>query len=152
LVEVHIALGEAGRTQHGLAVTYPAVHCNVSEERDVPGEFDLVECVFQLHSSGRPWDKSADAVDWVATAVGVPAHFLAVQFGHSAWYAKGPVTVLAPAALGAPGWTVSLVGREGTPIMIGTVGRPLAEGEEFTLPVTDLIVGGVPRDEHDAGA
>lgn len=130
----------------GLAVTSPTINWSVWEEREVPGEFDLTECVFQLHSSGRPWDKSADEVDWVATAVGAPVHFVAVQFGQSAWHAKGPITVRAPAALDDPGWTVSLAGRDGAPIMIGQVGRPLAQGEAFTLPVTDVIVGGVSRD------
>ena len=30
--------------------------------------------------------------------------------------------------------------------MTGKVGRPLADGEEFALPVTDWVVGGVKRD------
>lgn len=111
----------------------------------MPDEFDLTEYVFQLHISGRPWDKSAEEVDWVTTAVGAPVHFIAIQFGQSAWYAKGPITVRAAAALDDPGWTVSLADRDGAPIMIGTVGRPLAQGEAFTLPVTDIIVGGVSR-------
>lgn len=107
-------------------------------------EPEVREYVFQLHRSGRPWDKRADEVDWAATAVGERVRFAAVHFGQGAWYAKGPVVVKAPEALSDAGWTVSPLGRVGdVPTITGNVGRALAEGEEFALPVTDVIVGGI---------
>jgi len=106
-------------------------------------EPEVNEFVLRLHRSGRPWDKRADEVDWDETAVGRPVPFGAVQFGTSAWYATGPVTITATEPLTEPAWTVSRPGE--TPTIIGDVGHALAEGETFTLPVTDVIIGGVKR-------
>lgn len=102
------------------------------------------EYVFQLHRSGRPWNKRPDEVDWNATAVGRPERFVAVQFGVSAWYARGPVTVTAPEAIEAPAWTVRAT-DETTPTMSGEVGHRLGAGERFDLPVTGMLVGAIPR-------
>lgn len=99
------------------------------------------EYIFRLHRSGRPWDKRADEVDWNATAVGEPVRFNAVQSGMT-WYAAGPVIVKAPESLADAGWTV--LSRPGeVPIFVGKVGRPLVAGEDFALPVTDAVIGGV---------
>ncbi len=75
------------------------------------------EYIFQLHRSGRPWDKRGDEVNWDAIAVGVPVPFKAVQFGISAWCATGPVVAKAPEALADAGWTVS-AGLGEVPIMV----------------------------------
>ena len=87
-----------------------------------------------------------DEVDWAATQVGAPVPFHAVQFGRSAWYADGPVTLVASEGLERPAWTV-WPGDEPAegPTMTGEVGHPLAAGESFDLPATGVIVGGVPR-------
>lgn len=101
---------------------------------------------FQLHRSGRPWHMRPDEVDWAATQVGGPVSFQAVQFGRSAWYAQGPVTVVAAGALDSPAWTVwpAHEPAEG-PAMTGEVGHALAAGDSFDLPVTGMIIGGVLR-------
>jgi hypothetical protein len=101
------------------------------------------EWLFQLHRTGRPWDKKADEVDWEESAVGEAVRFTAIRFGTGAWYAQGPVVIKAPEPLADPAWTVSSRIGE-TPLMSGRVGHALAEAEEFILPVTDAIVGGVP--------
>jgi hypothetical protein len=112
----------------------------------VPEDHELREYVFRLHRSGRPWDKRPDEVDWEATAVGSPVRFRAVQFGASAWYAQGPVSVSAPEALDDPAWTVwPADAADEAPTMTGDVGHPLAAGDQFALPVTGVIVGGVAR-------
>lgn len=104
------------------------------------------EYVFRLHRAGRPWDKRPDEVDWDATAVGSPVRFRTVQFGTSAWYARGPVTVTAAENLEKPAWTVWPADAvEEWPTMTGDVGHALAKGDEFALPVTGVIVGGVAR-------
>jgi hypothetical protein len=101
---------------------------------------------FRLHRSGRPWDNRPDEVDWDATAVGTPVRFSAIQFGESAWYARRAVTVTASEALKNPAWTVwSAEANEYLPTMTGDVGRPLEKGEQFALPVTGVLVGGVAR-------
>jgi hypothetical protein len=102
--------------------------------------------VFQLHHSAQPWGKRADEVDWAATAVGEPIRFTAVLFGRGAWYAKGPVIATASEDLADAGWTVFLEGEVEAPTIAGHVGRTLSEGDEFTLPITDVIVGGMSRD------
>jgi hypothetical protein len=102
----------------------------------------VTQWLFQLHRSGRPWDKRADEVDWAATAVGNPVQFEAVQFGHGAWYARGPVAVVAAEDLDDPAWTVSR-SQGGIPLMTGRVDHALVKGQTFALPVTDGIVGGV---------
>ena len=106
---------------------------------------EVREYIFRLHRSGRPWDKRGDEVDWDSIAVGAPVRFTAVQFGQSAWYAQGPVTVRALESFEDAGWTVSADTAE-VPVLVGNVGRPLTKGEEFALPVTDTIVGGVLRE------
>lgn len=112
----------------------------------MPTDDELTEYVFRLHRSGRPWDERPDEVDWKATAVGSPVGFRAVQFGTSAWYAPGPVTITAPEDLENPAWTVWRADAvEKSPTMTGDVGHPLAKGDEFALPVTGVMVGGVPR-------
>lgn len=74
-----------------------------------------------------------------------------MQFGQSAWYAPGPVTVSAPEALEHAAWTVWPADTaEESPTMTGDVGYPLAPGDEFALPVTGVIVGGVARPERPA--
>jgi hypothetical protein len=105
---------------------------------------DRREYMFRLHRSGRPWDKRPDEVDWEATAVGQPVKFIAVQFGASAWYAPGPVTVTAPEALENPAWTVQAA-DEATPTMTGQVGHRLVAGGRFDLPVTGMLVGAILR-------
>jgi hypothetical protein len=103
----------------------------------------LRKYVFRLHRAGRPWDKRPDEVDWDAAAVGSPVRFRAVQFGTSAWYARGPVTVTAAENLEKPAWTVWPADAvEESPTMTGDVGHALAKGDEFALPVTGVIVGG----------
>lgn len=110
----------------------------------MPEQPEVREYIFRLHRSGPPWGKRADEVDWDANAVGAPVRFNAALFGESGWYAQGPVTAKAPEALEEAGWTVTAaVG--GVPTIVGKVGRPLAEGEEFALPVTDVIVAGILR-------
>lgn len=102
---------------------------------------------FRLHRSGRPWHMRPDEVDWAATQVGDPVPFQAVQFGRSAWYAQGPVTLVSAEALESPAWTVwpaDEPAAEG-PTMTGEVGHALAAGESFELPATGMVVGGVPR-------
>jgi hypothetical protein len=112
----------------------------------VSTEHELREYLFRLHRSGRPWDERPDEVDWGATAVGGPVRFRAVQFGSSAWYAPGPVVITASEALQNPAWTVWRDdSADDSPTMTGDVGHALARGEEFALPVTGVIVGGVPR-------
>ncbi len=102
--------------------------------------------VFQLHREGRPWDKLPAEVDWGLSVVGPSVWFSAVQFGASAWQAVGsPVVIRATEALDDPAWSVSRAG-DAEPTMTGKVGGPLADGEEFALPVTDWVVGGVKRD------
>jgi hypothetical protein len=100
------------------------------------------EYFFRLHRSGLTADKRVDTVNWAAIAVGEPVQFNAVQFGKSGWYASGPVVVKAPEALPNAGWTVS-TGRGEMPIIVGNVGRSLDQGEDFALPVTDTVIGGV---------
>jgi hypothetical protein len=119
------------------------LQARLTEVRHRPTES---EWLFQLHSEGRPWDKRADEVEWSASAVGTPVRFIAVQVGVSGWYAKGPVTITAPRDLEDPAWTVSRGSDYRVPIMTGRVGRNLAKGDTFDLPVTDGIVGNVPRD------
>ena len=104
----------------------------------------VTEWLFQLHRSGRPWDKRADEVDWAASAVGEPVKFTALQFGVSGWQARTPVVIAAAENLDNPAWTVSRPG-DATPVMTGLVGRPLQRGEEFALPITDAVVGNVSR-------
>jgi hypothetical protein len=112
----------------------------------VPADHELREYVFRLHRSGRPWDTRPDEVDWEVTAVGSPVRFKAVHFGNSAWYAPGAVTITAPEDLENPAWTVWPVDAvEESPTMTGDVGHALTKGDEFVLPVTGVIVGGVPR-------
>lgn len=107
----------------------------------------VTQWVFQLHREGRPWDKRPDEVDWGLSAVGPPVRFPALQFGASAWLAlRSPVVIRATEPLDDPAWSVSRAG-DAEPAMTGNVGRPLADGEEFALPVADWrIVGGVQRD------
>lgn len=100
------------------------------------------EYVLQLHRSGMPWGKRADEVDWDETAVGEPVTFQAVHFGEGGWSALGPVSVAAAEALPDAAWSIS-AGARNAPLMVGYVGRPLAEGEEFCRPVGTVI--GVPR-------
>jgi hypothetical protein len=66
-----------------------------------------------------------------------------MHFGQSAWSALSPVATVASEDLPNASWSVS-AGSMDTPLFVGNVGRPLAQSEEFMLPVT--IVGGVERD------
>lgn len=100
---------------------------------------------FRLHRSGRPWDKRADEVDWDETAIGDAVLFDAFHFGVSAWYARGPVTIAAPEDVPDGAWSVSTGAQDEPPLMVGKIGRPLSAGDEFALPVSDVIVGGVAR-------
>ena len=108
-------------------------------------DYEQLEYIFRLHRSGRTWPEPPAKVDWDATAIGAPAVFTAVLAGEGAWFAPGPVSVTAPEALGNPAWTVWSVDARGLPMLYGDVGHPLAEGQEFSLPVTGGWVGGVPR-------
>ena len=107
----------------------------------------VTQWVFQLHREGRPWDRRPEEVDWGLSAVGAPVWFSALQFGASAWQAlESPVVIRATEALDDPAWSVSRAG-DTEPTMTGKVGRPLADGHEFALPVAEWrIVGGVKRD------
>lgn len=107
--------------------------------------------LFRLHRSGRRWDQRANEVDWEASAVGAGVRFRAVLFGASAWYAPGPVTVTAEEDLEDPAWSVFPEGESRVPTMTGHVGGPLSRGDQYNLPVTDEIVGGVIRDAGAAG-
>jgi hypothetical protein len=108
----------------------------------MPAETEVREYFFQLHRSGPSWGEKANEADWITTAVGTPVRFEALSYGEGAWRTVGPVAAKAAEALEDAIWTV-LAGDGQTFVFMGYVGRPLAEGEEFALPLAIFI--GVPH-------
>jgi len=100
---------------------------------------EIIECEIRLHSGPPAGKGTAEAswVDWSETAVGEPVTFQAIAItSRGAWNGPLPpgVQICPPRALNDPYWTVFLPVSSGVPILTGKVGRPLAIGEEFTLP------------------
>ena len=94
------------------------------------------------HFLGTSWEMRLTGLPWQS---GEPVRFNAVQFGKSAWYASGPVAITAPETLANAGWTVSTdIGK--APIIVEPFGHPLAQGQDFALPVTGTVIGCVLRD------
>jgi hypothetical protein len=102
-------------------------------------EREVKTYIFRLHRSGPSWGEDPAEFDWTGTAVGEPVRFDALQEEPGTWCARGPVLVTSPEQLEDPAWSVSLAGQDQVTIR-GNVGTHLSKGEEFALPVTDIIL------------